>query len=123
MKLRCRISVSHIAFYDRDLQGFRLAAAIFPLDGRQGFANWARNLHSFSCDPKPQAASSARRASGHLDSGKLQSTEPIRSRCAMDMWSKFKAHSAGIPSSVVRTISVGKPRMVLVAGTAMISFN
>jgi hypothetical protein len=41
----------------------------------------------------------------------------------MDMWSKFRAHSAGIAFSVVKTISLDKPRMVRVAGTAMISFN
>ena len=40
-----------------------------------------------------------------------------------EMWSKFSAHVTGIPSSVVRTTSVLRPRIVRVTGATMISFR
>ena len=72
---------------------------------------------------KPHAIRSTRRTSGHLDSGRLQSAGPIRSRCASDTWSKLRAHITGMPSSNDRITSVVRPRIVRVAGTTMISFN
>lgn len=76
------------------------------------------------CGPsKPHAMSSARRASTHRDSGRLHKAGPIRSRCASATWSKFSAHTVGIPSPVVKTTSVVNPRIVRVAGTTMISFR
>ena len=67
--------------------------------------------------------SKARRASRHRTSGRLQINGPIRSRCASDTWSKFKAHATGIPSSDVKTNSVANPRIVRVAGATTTSFN
>lgn len=77
----------------------------------------------FSGLTKPQAMIRARSTSAHRDSGRWQMTLPMRSRCASEMWSKFSAHVTGIPSSVVRTTSVLRPRIVRVTGATMISFR
>ncbi len=69
----------------------------------------------------PHATRSARRTSGHLDSGRLQRAVPIRLRWARDRWSKLRAQTTGIPSSGERTTSVDNPRIVRVTGTTMIS--
>lgn len=73
--------------------------------------------------PKPQAQSSADRASVQRVGGRWHRSGPILSRCAVDTWSKFNAHATGIPSSGVNTTSVGRPRIVRVAGTTIISFR
>jgi hypothetical protein len=73
--------------------------------------------------PKPHAVSNAPCTSAQRSSGNRQTTAPSRLRCASAMWSKLRAHTTGMPSSMVRTTSVVNPRIVRVAGATMISFR
>ena len=62
-------------------------------------------------------------ANEKLGAGRIHSAGPIRSRWARDTWSKFRAHTTGMPSSDDRTTSVVNARIVRVTGTTMISFK
>ena len=72
---------------------------------------------------KPQAINRAFSTSGHRDSANVVRTAPRRARCAVPTWSKFRAQPAGMPSLGDKRTSVERPRIVRVAGTAMISFS
>ena len=72
---------------------------------------------------KPQAIKSARSTSCQRDSFKVVMRAPKRLRWAREIWSKLRAHTTGIPSSLVSRTSLVSPRIVRVIGTTIISLS